>query len=343
MTRFEVCIIGAGPAGSAAAITAARSGLHVLLLDKDTFPRHKVCGEFISFESVGLLRALLDEEVDGLTIDSVRLFRNGKVKHGALPHSALSLSRFELDHRLLRAAQQAGAQALTGVRIKKVVRRPDGFAIASTDDTYHARHVINAAGRWSELRILDEIPGRRWIGLKQHFLEYRPARSTDLYFFPGGYCGVQSIDEDRINVCALVDAEKGRTLQSIFALSTDLQARARGWRPASDLVTTAPIIFGPPQPVADGILNAGDAAGFIDPFLGDGISIALQTGALAAECLRTTDPAKTYEREYRRRVAPALARAARLRSFSGSGIAWRAIGLPGMMNLAARWTRVRAA
>ena len=117
------------------------------------------------------------------------------------------------------------------------------------------------------------------------FRRVSPLASVDLYFLDGGYCGVQPVnlrdgDEQtgRVNVCAMVRADVASTLPEVFDCHPGLQKRSRGWRPLSEPVTTSPLVFREPQPERDGILMAGDAAGFVDPFVGDGISLALRSG-----------------------------------------------------------------
>lgn len=342
MTSYDIAVIGAGPAGSAAAITAARAGQRVLLLDKDEFPRHKVCGEFISFESTRLLESLLSEIQGFPRIPRVRLFRGDDVYEGELQAAALSISRYELDAMLVESAGKAGAEVHTGCRVLAVAPGNDGFAIESDQGEFRARNVVNASGRWSELRENRSLPDERWIGIKQHFAEAEPAGSTDLYFFAGGYCGVQPIAADRVNVSALVKAQMARTMDEVIVRSQRLMQRSHGWTPVTEPITTAPIVFSPPQPVTRGMANVGDAAAFIDPFLGDGIAIALQTGALAAKCL-VNGSVERYRAEYMRAVAPALRRAELLRWLSGSPFAWKVMRLPGMVGVTARATRVRVA
>lgn len=340
MIRYDIAIIGAGPAGSAAAITAARAGQRVLLLDKNDFPRHKVCGEFVSFESTRLLQSLLSHDVEGFPrIQQVRLFRGDDVYQGSLRAAALSISRYELDAMLVDAARMSGAELRTGCRVLAVAQQNDGFAIESDHGEFRARHLVNASGRWSELRQDRSLPDERWIGIKQHFAETEPPASTDLYFFTGGYCGVQPIGADRVNVSALVKAQVARTMGEVITRSPALTHRSFGWRPVTEPITTAPIVFGPPEPVSRGMANVGDAAAFIDPFLGDGIAIALQTGALGARCL-VHGGVKRYKDEYMRWIAPALRRAALLRKLSGSALAWQMMRLPGMVGATARATRV---
>jgi flavin-dependent dehydrogenase len=339
---YDLCVVGGGPGGSAAAITAARLGLQVLLLDKDMFPRHKVCGEFVSFESHKLLNTLLGKEIGGRAIDSIRLFRGEHVWTSSLPEKGMSITRHYLDEMLVHAAHDAGVDVRTECRVQTVEQRQDGFELAAAEERIRARNVINAAGRWSELRAERKLSGPRWIGVKQHFRETNPPASTDLYFFRGGYCGVQPIGGDIVNACALVQADVASSLEQVISLSAKLTARAREWTPHSEPITTAPIIFGAPQPISNGMLNVGDAAAFIDPFLGDGISIALQTGVLAAECL-ANGGRERYQAEYHRRVTPALKRAALLRRASHSSFAWMLLRWPGLISAAARVTRVKAA
>jgi flavin-dependent dehydrogenase len=262
------------------------------------------------------------------------------VYEGKLRAPALSISRYDLDAMLVTAAQKSGAEVRTGSRVRSVEGSDDGFLIETEGASFHARHVVNASGRWSELREDRALSEQRWIGIKQHFAETDPPASTDLYFFPGGYCGVQPVAADRVNVSALVRVQAARTMDEVIVRSAALTQRSHGWTPVTEPITTAPIVFGPPVPVTRGMANVGDAAAFIDPFLGDGIAIALQTGALAARCLMNGD-VERYRKEYLRSVAPALKRAEILRWLSSSTLAWKLMRLPGMVGATARATRVR--
>ena len=340
---FDLIVIGAGPAGSATAITAARKGARILLLDRDEFPRHKVCGEFISFESLDLLQRLLKRRLTGPTITRVRLLRGSETRTSRLPRPALSVSRYVLDDCLVQAAVAAGTQLATKTRVKSVTRRGQQNVVVTDKGEFYARSLVNAAGRWSELHTTANLPQERLIGLKQHFSEKASSNSTDLYFFPGGYCGVQPVGHGTVNVCALVTPTAASTLNMVFTRSKALFERAITWQPVSESVSTAPIFFARPQPLTDNMMNVGDAAGFMDPFLGDGISIALQTGVLAGDCVLQDDALNRYRRRYLRHIAPALRRAARLRRLLHSGVTWKAMQIPGVISLAARLSRVNVA
>jgi flavin-dependent dehydrogenase len=348
---FDLAIAGAGPAGTAAAITARRAGLSVLLIDKDEFPRHKVCGEFVSYESRHLLECLVGNNSSGhISISRSRLFRNNAVYEGVLPSPAISISRYELDAALVQAATRVGT-VLLHERVRSVERSMRGFTLNTNDGDLHAKAVINATGRWSELTTHKNAAGDRWIGIKQHFRESAAQPSTDLYFFDGGYCGIQPIAENVVNACALVDPAQVTTMQEVFERCEPLLRRSSRWSAQTEAITTAPIFFREPRPVENDVINAGDAAAFIDPFLGDGISIALQTGAFAVECLTGylegrqifSESLIQYERRYRRRVAPALRRASILRKMAGSALSWHVARIPGFFDLATKATRVKIA
>lgn len=353
-THYDLVIVGAGPAGSACAITAARAGAKVLLLEKDHFPRQKVCGEFLSSESLGLLQGLLSDDRFRLApqLISSRVFMDNKSLTLPVVPPARSIPRFDLDPALFEAAQSAGATVREGVVVSQV-RRDRLFQIATDSETYTARAVINAAGRWSKLRQFEVSNNEKWLGLKAHFTEASPPSSVDLYFFPGGYCGVTPVGANAINACAMVRADVAHSLEEVFAREPRLCARSCSWQPLFPTVTTSPLYFREPETESDGLLLAGDAAGFIDPFAGDGISLALQSGTLAAESivpfLRAScgleEAYRQYKVAYRLRFLPAFRNAGRLRNALAApkwfrNVAWTLAGVPAIGKILVRRTRV---
>ena len=288
---YDLIVIGGGPAGTAAAITAARVGANVLLLERGRFPRHKVCGEFVSAESLSVLAELLSGDhtsllADSLHIPRARVFIDGQVLEAPVDPPAVSIARIDLDAALWHAAELAGVE----VRQQVVVQSISGcgpFLVSTSAGEFESRALINASGRWSNLNSRapeDNTP--KWLGLKAHFAEPSSELSVDLYFFENGYCGVQPVGSGRVNACTMVRADIASSLSDVFTLHPALRQRSAAWEPLIDPVSTSPLIFRDPQPEQDGVLQVGDAAGFIDPFVGDGISLALRSGKLAAECLR---------------------------------------------------------
>ena len=333
---YDLVIVGGGPAGCAAAIGAARKGKRVLLCEKGRLPRHRVCGEFVSPESHELLAGLLGRGHALLRaparIVQARMFVDGNCLDFTLPEPAWSISRFDLDSALWQAAEAAGADC----RISTTVQSVSAGSVGIEDQDVEANAVVNASGRWSNLRRGNTTEnGQRWIGVKAHFSGEKAPPSTDIYFFEGGYCGVQPVGQDQVNASAMVRANVATTLEEVFAAQPQLWRRSRSWEQVTETVTTSPLIHAAPEPVTNGVYNAGDAAAFIDPFTGDGISLALRSGVLAAECA-VDGGAKRYAREYQARFSRAFQTAAFTRRLSRAPISVRRVAA-----IAFRWEMVK--
>ena len=320
---FNLAIIGGGPAGCAAAIVGARKGARVLLLERTCFPRHKVCGEFVSAESLGLLQNLLANDLRHLLtraprIFNSRIFLDGSVLEARIDPPAASIARFDLDAALWETCCVEGVETHAETVVKSIEGNGP-FRIVASDQIFEAHALMNASGRWSSFTSA-EVRARngkeKWIGIKAHFYEAFAAPSTDLYFFDGGYCGVQPVTAatngsgTRINACAMVRADVSNTLPEVLGLHPALRERSRTWKPAMETVSTSPLVFHKPEPLQNAMLQVGDAAAFVDPFVGDGISLALRSGALAAECLQSffrgecslQQAAMLYSEAYRERL-----------------------------------------
>lgn len=357
--EFDVAVIGGGPAGASAAITAARVGARVVLLEGGEFPRHKVCGEFVSAESLDVLRDLLRstrgaEELLRVApvVDRTRLFLAGSVVEAPVTPPALSIPRYAVDSSLWEAAKQAGVEARSSSEVG-AIQGNGPFHLDTSKGEVFARVVIVAAGRWSKFKARTTIPsGPKWIGVKAHYREQSPARSTDLYFFEHGYCGVQPVADDVVNACAMVRCDRATSLEDVLALHPALAERSSTWQAIMDPVTTAPLLHLPPQPIRDNMMFVGDAAAFIDPFVGDGISIALRSGQLAATNLGAfvhgngslTSALTAYDDVYKRQFAPLVSAAAQIRGvlswpMPARAFAFELLRLPGLLPYVIRKTR----
>jgi flavin-dependent dehydrogenase len=345
---YDLTVVGGGPAGTSAAITAARPGAKVLLLERGRLPRQRVCGEFVSAEALELLAGLLAETRPELLAGSARisvgrLFVDGRTITTPVDPPAASIARFDLDAALWEAALKSGVSGRPQATVEGVGRHEGKFVVKTSVGIFQSRALILAAGRWSNLGSqarVDEHSHQQWLGIKAHFVEESPAESVDLYFFEGGYCGVQPVrlaggdGARRVNACAMVQADMARTLPEVFRLHPELEERARHWKPMMESVTTFPLVFREPCPVEDRVLRVGDAAGFVDPFVGDGISLALRSGALAAECLAPffrsenslEEAAAKYGQQYSTGLLPVFRSSSKIR---------RLLDLPGPIRRAA--------
>jgi len=257
----RIAVVGAGPAGSNAAISALDAGASVEIHDPSSFPRHKVCGEFLSPE--------IAELVAGLPpcprIRSVRLFFEKHRKRWNLSEPAYGLSRHALDRFLLNRAIERGA-----VFTRQRSLAPEPPAIIA-----HGRQIAS-------------VSGNRLFGFKAHF-EGPTDDALDLFFFNGCYIGINSVEQGFTNVCGL--APEGTLKQLAFdvdrllAASPALSERIRPLKRSWDWLMTGPLIYrgGWNEETRPGMYLAGDALGFIDPFTGSGLLAAIATGKIAGE------------------------------------------------------------
>ncbi len=316
---IDLAIIGGGPAGTTAAIEAARRGLSVAIWERDRFPRDKVCGEFLSAESLPFLASVIPATLErGAAIRrSEFISPRGRVRGFVLPLPGRGLSRRVLDEALWRAASAVGAGTREGEPVRRLrkldsrVRQAldrtvyvqgSGWELQSdAGNTLSARGLIIACGRWWTLEGFPS-PAREgrssgvgaWVGVKAHFSGVAPRDAVEMYYFPGGYCGLAPIEDGMYNACCLVHRRLARDTGAVgcrdfaawmktVARHNALDARLQGANQVSGTMTIAPLGPGRQRAEHDGALLVGDAAGFLDPFTGDGISIALNSGRLAAE------------------------------------------------------------
>lgn len=315
MSLSEVLVIGGGLAGALAAMRLAEAGRDVLLLEKERGPHDKVCGEFLSAEAVGYLRAA---GVDPLTlgaerIDRLRVSFGTSVAETALPFRGLSLSRRVLDETLLERARGAGVHLRRGVAVEALVRDEGTWtAELAGGERVAARTAILATGKhelrgWNRTESAASVQGDL-LGFKMHW-RLRPEQTSvlrgwmDLFLFPGGYGGLALVEDGVANLCLVVRRRNLRKsggwatlLDSIRAadrlLGTRLSEAEPLWqRP----LAISSIPYGYLAEPEQGLWRVGDQAAVIPSFTGDGMSIALHSGALAADMYLGGARAERYQ------------------------------------------------
>ena len=350
--------MGGGLAGASAACRLARAGQGVTLLERDTGPAHKICGEFLSGEA---LRDLADLGIDtaalgAAPITAMRLVHRGRVAESRLPFSAAGLSRYALDEALLQRAGQLGADVRRGVRVRSVeaggVVTEAGVLAAPTLLLATGKHDLRGAPR--AVRTEPEA----LIGFKLHF-RLRPdqeaalAGHVEVVLFRGGYAGLQCVEHGVANLCLLVDrAEYGESwptlLASLERQDTHLARRLDGARPCWERplsIFRVPYGFVHRGPEQAGVYRLGDQAAVIPSFCGDGMAIALHSARLAADAVLAGQDAATYHRAMRRDAGPPVRLAFGLYRLSRSAAVRSALIAatkvwPGLMRSVARRTRV---
>jgi hypothetical protein len=286
-----VTVIGAGPAGSCAAIAAALAGSRVELYDKSRFPRHKVCGEFLSPGIVPELQRLgVWDRFAACRPASIRrfaLYFGTKRIDAPLLDEAFGLSRYRLDEMLLERAGEVGVPLIRS--------RPESSA----------GPVVIAHGRAAPKA---GIRGRRLFGFKAHF-EGPASDAIELYFSREVYVGVSAVEGGRTNVCGLAPERRlqgfhfdfDEIVHSIPALKERLAPLQR----SMDWLATGPLVFRNVlrREMRGNTYAAGDALSFVDPFTGSGILAAVMTGTMAGECAAKGIASREYLRMCRARLA----------------------------------------
>ncbi len=330
-------VIGGGPAGAMVALRLVAAGRNVVLIEKESGPHDKVCGEFLSREAVDYLQqvGIAPLDLGATTIRTLRLSAGSKTITASLPFEALSLSRHVLDAALLARAEENGSQILRGTTVESLI--PDcnhWIASLSGGDSLRASTVFLATGKHN-LRGFARSPSMQsdLVGFKMHWqltpAQFRALRNCmDLYLFPGGYGGLSLIEGGTANLCLVVRRSKlrvaggwPRLLDFILHGNRQLRQLLDGgtalWpRP----LAISPIPYGYLIRESAGLWCVGDQAAVIPSFTGDGISIALHSGALAAQMFLAGSSAADYNRMLRAQLTRAMTLATSLSLAAVTGV-----------------------
>jgi len=319
-----VIIVGGGPAGSSAAIRLARDGRSVLVVEKQEFPRHKVCGEFVSpeclghFEELGVRNRLFDLSLPRFarTVFHSTTGRRLEIDNtwfGAVSGSAVGISRAAMDNALLKVAREAGAEVIEGVAARPLLEERRVVGVTLPNGVTKAAIVLDATGQARAMS--GEAPRRaRHVAFKTHLRNAAVERSAcELFVFPGGYGGCSEVEDGLFNHCFVVTSDVVKRLgndpETIWRETVFRNPRAaeifRHAEIAREWNITAIPRFGRVDAVpAPGVLAIGDAASFIDPFTGSGILMALESGQLASDAVLASSDLETaaglYLREHAR-------------------------------------------
>lgn len=295
-TSPDVIIIGGGLAGLASAIHLSKKGLRVTVMEKSTYPRHKVCGEYISNEILPYLK-WLGADIPKLQPANITNFiltaGKGRMAKAQLPLGGFGLSRYVLEEYLCQIAVKNGCTLLQET-VNTISFSNDLFTVTSSNQVLSAKIVLGAYGKRSNI---DQVLSRDfirktspWLAVKAHYSGNFPDDVVALHNFKGGYCGVSKVESNILNICYLADYStfkkykniddyqrnvlyKNKYLKAVFESSTLLFDKP---------LTISQISFDSKLPVENHILMIGDTAGLIHPLCGNGMAMALHSAKIAS-------------------------------------------------------------
>jgi geranylgeranyl reductase family protein len=351
---FDVAIVGGGPAGSSCAAFCAKAGLRTLLLEREIFPREKVCGDCLNPACWPILRRLqLRERVKQLphgTLDRVEFIGiSGRTVAVTLPagdETEIAVKRSLFDQLLMRRARELGAiisEGCTVTALTRPIAAGENWTItAAADKTFESRILVAADGRNSTIaRLCNLLPrnAKERVALQTHLpLPHDFGNRVVLQFRPEGYSGQAPVGDGELNLCLVSVPARMAALRSWAEMHFGISSE-HSWRTITPL-TRAPIAAGHRS-----VFLAGDAARVVEPFTGEGIYYALASGELAADAIilqhnggNEAEVATTYsaahQNLYRGRLwINRLARAAVLSPRVATAILGLARFQPGLLHL----------
>jgi flavin-dependent dehydrogenase len=301
---FDCAIIGGGLAGLTLAIQLANAGRSVILFEKQKYPFHKVCGEYISMESFDFLERI------GMPLSAMKLPMIDEVKISSpngnsftrkLDLGGFGISRYTLDTLLANLATNKGVTILQGTKVIDVVFENDSFIIKTTTATYTSKTACGAYGKRSsiEKKINSKLAESKaktksYVAVKYHVTLDLPSNCIELHNFKDGYCGVSKVDNGVYCLCYLTSSKnlndngnnikkmeenvlmKNPFLKKHFTEATFLYPQP---------LTISQLSFHKKSAVENHVLLLGDSAGTIAPLCGNGMSMAMHASFKAFQLL----------------------------------------------------------
>ncbi|SFN46549.1 NAD(P)/FAD-dependent oxidoreductase [Salegentibacter flavus] len=319
MEHPGVIVIGGGLAGLTAAIHLSKKGVPVQVFEKEVYPKHKVCGEYISREILPYLESL---EIDLLELNPPfinELFystRKGNSIKANLLLGGLGISRYNLDNFLWEKAKESGAEVVCDAVVQVKLGNDNKFEIATASGKkYKSPIVLGAFGKRS---ILDKKLERNfikekssWLAVKSHYHHPGfPEHQVALHNFKGGYCGLSKTETGAVNVCYLVSYSSFKKYKDpkLFKEKVLMQNKhlRKFFNEAEELfekeLSIAQISFSQKKAVEEHILMMGDSAGLIHPLCGNGMAMAVHSAKIASEVILAQEKnrfsRKNMEEEY---------------------------------------------
>ncbi len=297
--QYDTAIIGGGLAGLALSIQLSRLGHSVVLFEKETYPFHKVCGEYISLESWDFLNTL-GVDLDKMDVPIINKLEVTAVSGATIKHplvlGGFGISRYTLDAKLAELARISGVTVRENTKVSDIQFENEMFTIDAGEDRIEAK---TACGCWGKRSNID-IKWKRafssaaksklnnYVAVKYHMEGDYPADQIALHNFSHGYCGISKVEGNRYNLCYLTTADNlqkangdiKKMEQDILSENPSLEKILSSSR--EQPISISQISFDSKSQVENHVLMIGDAAGMITPLCGNGMSMALHASKIAA-------------------------------------------------------------
>ncbi len=303
-------------------IQMARRGHVVALIEKEQYPFHRVCGEYISLESWEFL-CELGIDLTTMELPIIKTLQVSSLKGKALQHQlplgGFGISRYLLDDLLAKIARSSGVELMENTRVNDIVFANDIFTVQTAGQDIHGRVVCGCFGKRSNIDVKWKRPFilasknklNNYIGVKYHIRGKFPTDVIALHNFSNGYCGIVKVDADRYCLCYLTTAQNlkqcggeiDRMEETILSRNPHLRQIFKDCEKVFDIpITISAISFDKKKQVENHVLMIGDAAGMITPLCGNGMSMALHASKIAAAqvdlFLKGRQSRKKMEEEY---------------------------------------------
>ncbi|SFH86159.1 NAD(P)/FAD-dependent oxidoreductase [Halpernia frigidisoli] len=294
----QIIIIGGGLAGLTSAIHLSKLGFSVVVIEKNSYPKHKVCGEYISNEVLPYF-SWLNVNIEALQPTHIKTLKfsseSGKEIETKLPLGGFGISRYILDETLYLKALSQNCEVLEDL-VNDIQFKEDFFEVKlNSGKVLRSQIVLGAFGKRSnlDLELKRDFAQNKspWLAVKSHYSGSFPDDIVGLHNFKGGYCGVSKVENDEINICYLTNFESFKKHKNI----EEFQQKVVSKNPHLSKVlknsvqifdkplTISQVNFEKKKNVENNILMLGDSAGLIHPLCGNGMAMAIHSAKLASE------------------------------------------------------------
>ncbi|QTD36439.1 NAD(P)/FAD-dependent oxidoreductase [Polaribacter batillariae] len=310
--NFDIVIIGGGLAGLCNAIHLSKFGKKVLLIEKSNYPKHKVCGEYISNEVLPYLAFLDINPFDfgAVKIDNFQLSTTkNKVISAKLPLGGFGISRYQFDFVLSEKAKGNGVVILHDSALN-VDFKEDEFTVETKEnDSFKTKICIGAFGKRSllDVKMEREFIKKKspYLGVKIHVKGDFPSDLVALHNFKGGYCGVSKVENNTINLCYISSFSAFKKFKNIEDFQENVVFKNKFLKEVfqkskpiwEQPLSISQISFETKKPVENHIIMCGDAAGMIHPLCGNGMSMAIQSAQIASKLILNYSNGKIESRK----------------------------------------------